>query len=48
MFEFKQVNVKEAVGATGDHEAIQGLFPSTYGRPRVELSQSTKEEHTKT
>eukprot|EP00624_Nannochloropsis_granulata_P001983 evm.model.NODE_19424_length_4715_cov_26.631813.1 len=27
----------EALGAVADHEQIEGLFPTTYGKPRIEL-----------
>jgi len=29
---------KEALGAVADHEQIEGLFPTTYGKPRIELT----------
>jgi pyrophosphate--fructose-6-phosphate 1-phosphotransferase len=31
----------EALGAFGDHEDIQRLFPTTYGRPRVSLNENS-------
>mmetsp|Transcript_12000 Transcript_12000/g.15155 ORF Transcript_12000/g.15155 Transcript_12000/m.15155 type:complete len:1183 (-) Transcript_12000:326-3874(-) len=31
------IEKKEALGAVADHEAIQSLFPVTYGKPRVEF-----------